>query len=514
MAINKVPAIIRIRRGSFTQWYNSNPILQEGEMGLIISGQDENKFKVGNGITEWRELPYIIGADGLAASIEIIAVETVENNEAAEVINEGTDNQLKLRLKLPKGIKGDKGDDGIILPDITSLNEKEDINDNDLLFIYDSINNELKNILSINFINKILDNIEVGSKKYASIVIGHVNSGYTSEQVDYLCDGIDDDIEINTAIQSLANGGKIQLLEGTYNLSQCILIDKNNIYLSGCGDSTILNKTYPDDNDDMNRAIIYIMSANYSKIENFNFINTESVNSYGIVLSLATYTTICNNTFNNYSSFTSRGIYLTLGAMNNTINSNIFKNQSNSANCYGIHCAGLMSDRNKYINNIFFNKSENSYSYGIQITGTNQIISNNVFSNSAQNSSYGILFSTANYNIISCNTFSNSSENGTSIGIGLSSSNYNIINLNSFSNKRISGQANTNTWAFYLSSTTNTYNSFSHNNLCGITRVSPAGGQMTINATANVNLPGSATAQAVGAAGSGGTTNWFGFNIV
>ncbi len=60
-------------------------------------------------------------------------------------------------------------------------------------------------------------------------------------RADYVCDGTADQAEINTAITDLpATGGKIQLLEGTYTLSNTITILKNNVMLSGCGWGTVL----------------------------------------------------------------------------------------------------------------------------------------------------------------------------------------------------------------------------------------------------------------------------------
>ena len=62
MAIENIPAIIRIRRGTLTEWNNANPILQNGEASYVT---DKNKIKVGDGITTWKLLPYIVGIDGI-----------------------------------------------------------------------------------------------------------------------------------------------------------------------------------------------------------------------------------------------------------------------------------------------------------------------------------------------------------------------------------------------------------------------------------------------------------------
>jgi len=46
---------IQIRRGTALSWSISNPILSSGELGFEI---DSNKFKIGDGISEWNDLYY------------------------------------------------------------------------------------------------------------------------------------------------------------------------------------------------------------------------------------------------------------------------------------------------------------------------------------------------------------------------------------------------------------------------------------------------------------------------
>lgn len=45
------------------------------------------------------------------------------------------------------------------------------------------------------------------SKRTCRFTIGTSTAGWTADQVDYLCDGEADDIEINAAIQTLPSGG-------------------------------------------------------------------------------------------------------------------------------------------------------------------------------------------------------------------------------------------------------------------------------------------------------------------
>ena len=60
-------------------------------------------------------------------------------------------------------------------------------------------------------------------KRYARIVIGTSTNGWNPADCDYLCDGVDDQVEINQAIASMpSGGGEIVLLDGDYNLSSYI----------------------------------------------------------------------------------------------------------------------------------------------------------------------------------------------------------------------------------------------------------------------------------------------------
>ena len=51
-------AKIRIRGGTFTQWQNTNPILEEREISYITGGTNAGKFKVGDGVAHWNDLPF------------------------------------------------------------------------------------------------------------------------------------------------------------------------------------------------------------------------------------------------------------------------------------------------------------------------------------------------------------------------------------------------------------------------------------------------------------------------
>jgi len=80
----------------------------------------------------------------------------------------------------------------------------------------------------------------------ATLVVAASDSSSQSKvAANYVCDGTDDQAEINNAINALPNdGGKVILLEGSYSISSSITIARNNTILEGCGRNTKLVATY------------------------------------------------------------------------------------------------------------------------------------------------------------------------------------------------------------------------------------------------------------------------------
>lgn len=85
---------------------------------------------------------------------------------------------------------------------------------------------------------------EGAGKRTCRFVVGTSTAGWTAADCDYLCDGTADDVEINAAIQALpSTGGEIVILDGTYNITATITMNKQNVVLKGNGPSTILNRS-------------------------------------------------------------------------------------------------------------------------------------------------------------------------------------------------------------------------------------------------------------------------------
>lgn len=96
-----------------------------------------------------------------------------------------------------------------------------------------------------------------GGKAYARFVVGTSAAGWTGDMVDYLCDGVDDQVEIQAAIDALPEGGgEVVLLDGTYNIFEPIKVTKDNTVIFGNGNGTILVYT------DSSSSLLVVSSNN------------------------------------------------------------------------------------------------------------------------------------------------------------------------------------------------------------------------------------------------------------
>lgn len=55
------------RRGSSLLWERRNPILRDGEPGKET---DTGRYKLGDGVTAWNDLPYFVNEAGVIAIVE------------------------------------------------------------------------------------------------------------------------------------------------------------------------------------------------------------------------------------------------------------------------------------------------------------------------------------------------------------------------------------------------------------------------------------------------------------
>jgi hypothetical protein len=307
-----------------------------------------------------------------------------------------------------------------------------------------------------------LDSIE--SSRFGSIVIGSSLSGYNEGQVDYLCDGEDDDVEINAAIASLTDGGEIVLLEGTYNTSKHILMGTGKVTLRGMGDGTVINKTVFETGGvtgDETKSVIFIDSE-YNRIEKLKIttsdLETDADENFGILIGKSNNTIIGNNIANVGASMNIFGIMLNLiqasrAVDNITISGNIIANTgtnpSSNMGIYGLSNSNVVITENHFLN---LNNGGNVYaiycnsvhcltfannvietnggasSMGVNLLGGEcHTIIGNVIKNRSQYSTYGIYLNrpdktTVSGNVIANETGTSSILGNTSVGIGYDNS--------------------------------------------------------------------------------------------
>lgn len=126
----------------------------------------------------------------------------------------------------------------------------------------------------------------------ATLIVAASDSLDTTN-ADYVCDGTADEVQINEAIDALpATGGRVLLMDGTFNIDDSITMNKNAVSLVGQGKSTkILTDT----------AITMVSCAtntSYQLIKNIYFEGVNSAGCYAIDLD-AYYSIITNCWFKN-----------------------------------------------------------------------------------------------------------------------------------------------------------------------------------------------------------------------
>jgi parallel beta-helix repeat protein len=225
--------------------------------------------------------------------------------------------------------------------------------------------------------------------KVARFVIGTSTSGWTAKDCDYLCDGTNDQVEINAAITALpATGGEVVILDGTYNITAKINVTKDNVSIRGNGNATILKRMF---NSSVREGVITLTSRSGCKIANLqiegNKTSYTNSNNCGIYLNASNNSIITDNTCNNNN----RGIYLS-SSSNNTITGNTCNNNTN----HGIYLATSSSS------NAVTGNTCNNNDYGIFLSASsNNTVTGNACNN---NNSYGINLYSSSSNTVTGNT--------------------------------------------------------------------------------------------------------------
>lgn len=213
-----------------------------------------------------------------------------------------------------------------------------------------------------------------GGKRTCRLVVGTSTAGWTNKDCDYLCDGTADDVEINAAIQALPNnGGEVIILDGIYNITKPIGLNKNNINFKGNGISTeFIRQFNGTDSYTGDGAIIRIPSSS----------------NYCLVSGL--YIEGNKTSFNNSANV---GIFT--DGHNNIVQNTIIKNNSGrgigegDAGGQNYFIGNLILDNNSYgiytgeKSIVIFNVCKNN-KYGIGLGGTGAIAVNNIATNNSQ----------------------------------------------------------------------------------------------------------------------------------
>ena len=257
-------------------------------------------------------------------------------------------------------------------------------------------------------------------KRVCRFVVGTSTAGWTADDCDYLCDGTADDVEINAAIQALpSTGGEVVILDGTYNITATIAMNKDNVTLSGNGSATVLKRMW-------SGSGVITVTSDYCTVQNLQIDGNKSsyASGDGIYLSSSSNNIVIGNTCNNSVN----GISLNFSD-NNTITSNIC-----IANTNGICLSGISSRYNA----IAGNACNDNSNCGIFLSNS---YSNAITGNTCNSNNSGIYFS----NVSSGNTIIGNVCSGNANGIfspSGSSQNKNItITGNTCSGNSVSGIA-------------------------------------------------------------------------
>ena len=171
----------------------------------------------------------------------------------------------------------------------------------------------------------------VPAARPARFVVGTSAAGWTADDCDYLCDGTSDQTEINAAIAALpSGGGEVLLLDGTYNISSSITVNKANVSLRGCGAATVIARKF---NGTSANGVISCSAANCT------------------ISHLA-----IDGNKGSYTNENNRGVYATTSAANFTIEDLFVQNSRD-----GIYVGGMTGGR------ITGCRIKNSGAYGVYV---------------------------------------------------------------------------------------------------------------------------------------------------
>jgi len=262
-------------------------------------------------------------------------------------------------------------------------------------------------------------------KNVATKIVAATNTPDKYARADYVCDGTNDQEEINSAINALAadQGGIVYLLEGNYFIASStnnigINITTSSVALIGSGKGTILHRDWDSTSNDGvvevgdggTTTVSGVVIANLS-IDGCKATSTESA---------------CKN---KYEGAENIGIFFN----EKVTQSRIQNTWVHDCYGYGIYLYASSDANSNFYNQIKGNILENSSSTGISLIKSDH---NTIAGNTIQgNGSFGIeLESYAEYNAITGNTIYDNTSNGIEI--------FNYSRYNAVTGNTIRGNAN------------------------------------------------------------------------
>ncbi len=302
-----------------------------------------------------------------------------------------------------------------------------------------------------------------GGPRTVRFVVGTSTAGWTLDDCDYLCDGTDDHVEIQQALDALPDdGGEVKLLDGTYYFEDGVTLTKDRTTLRGSGNSTkiILGEAVQSVKD----VRIISLPKNYCTVADISV----DGNYQGYYSVQGAYVEGNNNTITGNTCYNGDGgIYV--GGSNNTTTGNT----CNDNYFNGIYVAGSNNTttgntcNDNYFNGIYVggsnntttgNTCNNNYS-GIYVGGSN----NTITGNACNNGSGGIYVGGSN-NTITGNTCNNNYSSGIYL---YSSSNNTIIGNTCIRGTGQPSDYTSSQYTIHLSGSDNSYNLISSNNCMG-----------------------------------------------
>lgn len=110
--------VFQPKRKTAADWTSENPILRDGEFGVVTDGSDVEWLKVGDGVTAWNSLPYKKGPKGDPFTYsdftpeQLAALKGEKGDTGAQGVQGIQGIQGEKGDTGAQGLKGDKGDKG------------------------------------------------------------------------------------------------------------------------------------------------------------------------------------------------------------------------------------------------------------------------------------------------------------------------------------------------------------------------------------------------------------------